>query len=167
MMKTILIMRHGKSSWKQKDIEDHERPLKKRGKKCTEIIGEMVIKKELVPQVILCSTAVRAQQTAERFMEAVQFNGKIEYLDELYLAEEEKVAQILAQLPDEIERAMVIGHNPGLEGLVQELDKHVKSMPTAALACFALQIKSWKDFDLKTEAELVGYWKPAELKKKK
>jgi len=163
IMKTLLIMRHGKSSWKNKDLDDHERPLKKRGKKNVSSVGEMVVKKELIPQIILCSSAVRAQQTAELFIEATKFSGKVEYLDALYLAEDDKVMQLVAQLPDEVERAMIIGHNPGLESLVQRLDQQVTGLPTAALACFSLETKSWKELTTATEATLVEFWQPADL----
>jgi phosphohistidine phosphatase len=165
-MKTLLLMRHGKSSWKEDNLPDHERPMKKRGRKCATHMGELLKDKELVPQLILCSTAVRTRQTAEALMKGSGFEGKIDYLDTLYLAEPDAVLTTLNAIPDEIERVMVIGHNPGLETMVQTLGGKIKSMPTSAVACFALPVKSWKALDGDIEGELIDFWKPSDLKGK-
>jgi phosphohistidine phosphatase len=165
-MKTLLLMRHGKSSWKEDNLPDHERPMRKRGRKCAAKMGELLKEKELVPQTILCSTAVRARQTAEALVKASGFEGKIEYLDSLYLAEPEVILTTLNSIPDEIERVMVIGHNPALESMVQTLGGKIKSMPTSAVACFALPLKSWKVLDSNIEGELIEFWKPADVKVK-
>ena len=161
-MKTLLIMRHGKSSWKDSNLADHERPLKKRGRKDTERIAELLKDKKLVPGVILCSTALRARQTAEAFVDEVDFEGEIEYLDTFYMAEPEAFFERLQTLQD-VERVMIIGHNPGLESLLQILADEIKALPTAAVAQLSLDISSWQDLNLNTRGKIKHLWLPREI----
>jgi phosphohistidine phosphatase len=166
-MKTLLLMRHAKSSWKDSKLPDHERPLNKRGSKDAPEMGKLLFKAELVPQVILCSSAKRARLTAEAVVEQSNFRGEVTYLDSFYLAEPETYLKGLQDLPDEIERVMVIGHNPGLEGLLQILCRRVESLPTASIAYLALPIKQWSELNDSVVGELVQLWKPRELKEAK
>jgi phosphohistidine phosphatase len=80
-MKTLLLMRHAKSSWKDADIPDHERPLSKRGKKDAPLIGKLIKEKELVPQKILISSAVRATETASLVRDKSGFKEKKPHKD--------------------------------------------------------------------------------------
>jgi phosphohistidine phosphatase len=162
-MKTLLLMRHGKSSWKETKVKDHERPLNKRGQKSVPRMGELIKEAELVPQVILSSSAVRARQTAELLAPACGFTGEVQYFDSLYMAEPEAVIKRLRKLPDDVERVLVIGHNPGLEALVQMLSRRIESLPTASIAYFSLPIDTWKDFKKDIEAETMDIWRPKEL----
>jgi phosphohistidine phosphatase len=163
-MKTLIIMRHGKSSWKNKDLADHERPLAKRGLRDTRMMGGLIREKELVPQLVLTSTAVRATQTAQIFAEESSYHGDITALDSLYLAEAEVYIHELQQLPDSIERVMIIGHNPGLEYLFQILCGCIEAVPTGVVAYISLPIKEWSDLTDKAEGELIQIWRPKELR---
>jgi phosphohistidine phosphatase len=64
-MKSVLILRHAKSSWKHPELSDHDRPLNKRGKRDAPIMGRLLKKEDLVPDIIMTSTAIRARSTAE------------------------------------------------------------------------------------------------------
>ncbi|NPV86710.1 MAG: histidine phosphatase family protein [Anaerolineae bacterium] len=161
-MKTLLIMRHAKSSWKEKDIPDHDRPLKKRGRKSAAVMGKLIKEMELVPEKILSSTAERARKTAEILIEGMNFEGEVEYLPALYMAEPEVIAEILSALPDELERVMVVGHNPGLEGLVQMLCGQVVSLPTATLAYVVIPIKKWEELKGDLKGDLVNIYAATE-----
>jgi phosphohistidine phosphatase len=86
-MKTLLLMRHAKSSWKDTDLPDHERPLNKRGKKDSVFMGAVLNEKELLPQKILASSAVRIRETIAGMAKESAFSGEVEFSDELYLAE--------------------------------------------------------------------------------
>jgi phosphohistidine phosphatase len=165
-MKTLLLMRHAKSSWKEHGLEDHERPLNKRGKKDAPLMGKFIFDRELIPQTILASTAERAKKTAEAFVESSGYSGEVELLHSFYLGEPYQYIEALQSLPDEVERVMVIGHNPGLEGLLQILSGRVESLTTAAIAHLSLPIKSWKELDENTDGELVELWRPRDLKEK-
>lgn len=166
-MKTLLLMRHAKSSWKDSKLPDHERPLNKRGYRDAPEMGKLLFKAELVPQLILCSSATRARLTAEAVAEQCNFSGEINYLDSFYLAEPETYLKGLQDLPDELERVMIIGHNPGLEGLLQILCRQVESLPTASIAYLALPIKHWGELNGSVVGELIQLWRPRELKEAK
>jgi phosphohistidine phosphatase len=165
-MKTLLLMRHAKSSWKHAEMPDHERPLNKRGKKDAPMIGSLIKEKELVPQTILCSTAVRASETARMVQEKSGFAGEAIFLDSYYLAEPNAYLEGLQALPDEIERVLVIGHNPGLEGLLQILSGQIVPLSTGAVAHLVLRISHWNELNLDSEGELVETFSPNDLKEK-
>lgn len=162
-MKTILLMRHGKSSWKDTQLSDHERPLNKRGQHDAPLMGMILCDRELIPQRILCSTALRARQTAEAIVETSEIHVDITYLDRLYMAEVEEYIETLRELPDNIERIMVIGHNPGLETLLQLLSNQIESLPTAVIAHIAVPIHHWTELNSETNGELVDIWRPKEI----
>lgn len=163
-MKTLLLMRHAKSSWKNPDLSDRERPLNATGKKEAPMMGELILEKELLPQVILASSAERTRQTAKMLAEQCNFKGEVKYLNSLYMAEPQQCLEAVKALPDDLERVMLIGHNPGLEGLLQILSKRVESLPTGALAHLVLPIRSWQELGDGITGELLGLWKPGDLK---
>jgi phosphohistidine phosphatase len=162
-MKTLLIMRHGKSSWKDPDLPDRERPLAKKGIKASRRMGLFIQEKELIPQRILCSSARRSVQTAQLFCETCGCPDTVEVLDELYMAEAETYIRALQNLPDELERVMIIGHNPGLEFLLQMLSGELVSLPTSVIAHLTLPIQHWSELNDHTEGSLIEVWKPKEL----
>ncbi len=163
-MKTLLLMRHAKSSWKQPDLQDFDRPLAKRGRKDVPRMAELLLKAELVPEVILASPALRAQLTAEMLAAQINRLDHVEYLHEFYMAEPQTYLEALKALPDTLERVMIIGHNPGLEGLLQILSGHVETLPTAAIAYISLPIKKWSELTEQSEGSLIELWRPKDLK---
>ncbi|MDR3573398.1 MAG: histidine phosphatase family protein [Anaerolineaceae bacterium] len=163
-MKTVLLMRHAKSSWKDHELPDMERPLNKRGKKDAPRLGSLLFDKELVPQMIISSPALRAKMTAETIAEKIGFKDGIHYDDCFYLAEPDVYANALMKLPDEVERVLLVGHNPGLEGLVQILSGQVESLPAGAIAYLVLPVKQWSDIDDHTRGEIIQLWAPRDLK---
>jgi len=167
-MKTLILMRHAKSSWKHPEIKDHERGLNKRGKKDAPRMGKLLVDNELIPQRILTSTAVRSRMTVEAVVEVMNYTGEVSYLDSLYMAEPDIYLELLSLMPDDLERILVIGHNPGLEGLLQILSGRVESLSTASVAFLSLPIKSWKEIRLhENPAELVALWTPHDVKDEK
>ena len=163
-MKTLMLLRHAKSSWKDKRISDHDRPLNKRGKKIAPVMGHLILEKQLVPDLILSSTAVRARTTAEAVAEACNYKHTIEHIDELYLATAgELLFQAQNRVDDSTDRVMLVAHNPGMEDLVSRLSGHPEPFPTAALAVFGLGIESWRALELGVETSLLHLWRPREL----
>jgi phosphohistidine phosphatase len=162
-MKTLLLMRHGKSSWKDTNLSDHERPLNKRGQKDAPHMGMILRDRELIPQRILSSTALRARQTAEAISAISDFQEEVTYLDRLYMAEADEYIAVLRELPDTIERVMVIGHNPGLETLLQLLSGQIEPLPTAVIAHLVLPIRYWTELNTDTNGDLVDIWRPKEI----
>jgi len=164
-MKRLLIMRHAKSSWKDESLTDHERPLKKRGKQDAEKMGKVLKNKKIVPDIILCSSATRAKETAKLISDAMKYKGKIRYADALYMAEPTDILSVINDLSADAKTVMVIGHNPGSEALVQILTGKVESLPTGSIAYVTAKIKDWKDIIRNEEVKLKNLWRPKDLKK--
>ena len=162
-MKTLLILRHAKSSWKNTGLADHDRPLAKRGQRDAPRMGRLLRDENLTPDLILSSTAKRALDTAEAVAEASGYEGEVESRPEFYMAGAEAYLRALRALSDDYECVMVIGHNPGLEELVEVLTGEAEAMPTAALAQVALTLKRWRDLSDETEGRLVNTWRAREL----
>lgn len=159
-MKTLLILRHAKSDHADPGLADHDRPLNERGKRDAPHVGERLLAASLVPDVILCSTAKRAKKTAEKVAKACGFAGGIAFTRELYLAPPAAYVDALSQLEDSITRAMVVGHNPGLENLLGELTGEYHAFPTAALAHILFEIESWYELPSNMRGKLVELWLP-------
>ncbi len=161
-MKTLLLLRHAKSSWKKPGLPDHERPLNKRGKKEALKVGDYLNENNLVPDLILSSTARRAQDTAQAVAEACGFAGKVDLYQDLYLSDPGSYLDILRCLPDEASRVLVVGHNPDIEDLLAMLTDVHEHMTTAALAVLDLPISSWEELNEATDARLENLWSPRE-----
>lgn len=162
-MKQLLILRHAKSSWKHAGLTDHDRPLNPRGLRDAPRMGRLLLSRDLLPQRILCSTAVRAHTTALMVCEAAGLADPPEFLRELYLAAPTSYIEHLALLDDDDQRVMVVGHNPGLEELVYLLTRDHETMSTAALAHVALPIERWAEVSLRTRGTLLDLWRPRDL----
>jgi phosphohistidine phosphatase len=162
-MKTLLILRHAKSSWKQPDQADHDRPLNERGKSDAPRVGRLLREEDLVPDLIVSSTAKRARKTAAKVAEGSGYGGEIQLSDELYLAPPKTYLGVLRQVADAHSRVMVVGHNPGLEELLTLLTGDESSLPTAALAYITLPIDRWSELNTGTRGHLVNLWTPKEF----
>ena len=162
-MKTLLILRHAKSSWKELGLTDHDRPLNKRGKRDAPQMGELIKQEGLVPDLMLSSTARRACNTAEIVAESSGYRREIQLATEFYHAPPSIYLNVLIGLSDEIKRVMVIGHNPGLEELLELLTGRYEAFPTAALAYVSLDIAAWHEVSEHTRGTLVNLWRPREL----
>jgi phosphohistidine phosphatase len=164
-MKTLLIMRHAKSSWGDSSMPDHERPLNARGERDAPRMGKLLRREGMVPQAIIASSAVRAQATARAVAEASGFEGEIEVKNALYGAAPESYREVLAKLPDQVDSVLVIGHNPALDELLDELTGEEEHFPTAAIARVELDLDDWADWTDDTGAKLVEMWRPRELRR--
>ena len=153
-MKRLLIVRHAKSSWKNGDLTDHERPLKKRGKNDAMKMGKLLKNKKIIPDLIICSTATRAKETAKILSASMKYKNKITYTDTLYMAEPSDILSAIINCGKKDKTVMVIGHNPGLEALVQILTGKVESLPTASIAYITLKINNWAEITKSENAKL-------------
>ena len=118
-MKTLLLLRHAKSSWKDGDLDDHDRPLNGRGKRDAPRMGRLLAEERLLPELILCSSAKRCRKTAEHVIAESGYRGETRLTGELYEAGAEKLREVLAGLAGEPTRVLLIAHNPGLEELLE------------------------------------------------
>ena len=162
-MKTLLLLRHAKSSWDDPDWDDHERPLNRRGQRDAPRIGRWIAANDLLPSLIVSSTANRAATTMRFVIEASNFAGQQITTDDLYHASPSAIASLLNQVEDQHDRLLVIGHNPGLEEFIEMLTGVDEVMPTAALAVIELSIDRWQDLTLSTAGQLRDLWRPKEM----
>ena len=162
-MKKLLLMRHAKSSWSDPTLSDHQRPLNERGRKAAKRMGELLNEQDLIPDVIYCSTTKRAKSTAKRIIKKIPFNHDITYLDSLYHSDYDQIIALITQLSEEINTAMVIGHNPDLECLLEFCCGVSERMPTAAIAEITFDLLKWDDLSHGNEGKLNNLWVPREI----
>lgn len=156
-MKTVYILRHAKSDQSDGSISDHDRPLNARGREAAPRMGAYLKAKGYKPDLVLCSTARRTVETCDLVRPSF---GDITVAFEagLYLAESQAIFERLRRLDDNLSSVMVIGHNPGLEELADDLSASPKTpdeerlhrrmrekFATATLAAIALPAKRWRD----------------------
>jgi len=160
-VKRLLILRHAKSDWGDSSLDDWERPLSRRGIKDAPRVGEMLRERSTLPDLIITSDAIRARSTAEAAAEAAGCDGQILLEPALYLATPAKIVEVLNSMADESAgTVMIVGHNPGLEGLIAQLSGEHQPMPTAALVQLLLPIDRWRDLDLSLSASVGDTWRP-------
>ena len=126
-------------------------------------MGALVRERGLIPDIVISSDAVRARLTAEAVAAAARYRGAILLDPQLYLADPAGIISVLRELRENADTVMIVGHNPGLEELVEQLTGDPLEMPTAALAAVVLPIDSWRDLDTSTRGTLVGHWRPKEV----
>lgn len=143
-MRQLLLLRHAKSSWDDPALADFERPLNQRGERAAPFMGELMTREGLAPAVIVSSPAVRARSTAEAVTRA-GVSAQLVLDDRIYEASPQALRQVASELNDEFEVAMLVGHNPGMEGFIRLLTGEVEPMATAALAVIDLRIDHWDD----------------------
>jgi phosphohistidine phosphatase len=162
-MKTLLLLRHAKSSWSDASLDDHDRPLNKRGKRDAPRMGQLLRELRCTPELVLSSTAKRARKTAEEVIQSSGLDITLRLLPQLYHADSVTFVATIRREAGAAECLMVVGHNPGMEDFLMQLTRHDEMMPTAALAEISLPIDAWQDLALDTAGALRNLWRPKEL----
>ena len=164
-MKTLLIMRHAKSSWNELNIPDHDRPLNRRGKHDAPLMGKLLRDKKMTLDLIISSTAVRAETTASLIAKAFKYKGEIILDKSIYSAEPTDLLNLLSKCSDRYNSILLIGHNPTVEETIQMLTNSPEiTMATCALAHLTLTIDNWTNLEKQTvRSNLVNLWTPKEL----
>lgn len=146
-MKTLYIIRHAKSSWKDETLSDFERPLNSRGLKAAPFMGKRMAEYDSMPDIILSSPAKRAIETAKIIAEEVGYNKDQIQMDEaLYLASVNTLLEAIRGISDDHDTAYIFGHNPGMTMLVNFLTTYaIDNLPTCGIACILFEMDSWKD----------------------
>ena len=146
-MKTLYLVRHAKSSWDHANLSDHDRPLNERGERDAPRMGKRLRKRGERPEVIISSSAVRAQTTARILAAAIDYPTSDISIDErLYGAEPKDVISILMDLDDGIDCAMLVGHNPTFTTLINALGRcDFDNVPTCGMAVLTFPNDSWKN----------------------
>lgn len=153
-MKTLVIVRHAKSSWDDPGLSDHERPLNKRGLRDAPVMGARLA--EWGPPVdrVISSSAARALATAELITQEMGLPwDEILISDDLYHAGEEEMLELIQEQEDAIDGLMLFGHNPGMTALVNDLsDLNLTNLPTCGVVILQFDVTSWEEVG---EAEAV------------
>ena len=157
-MKTLTIFRHAKSSCATADLDDHERPLNKRGERDAPIMGNLIKAAGIRPSLIISSSAVRAWTTARII--AKQISYPIEFLhreSSLYHASIDRLTELIAAQDEGFNNIMIVGHNPGLTNLANELIPGLTSnIPTSGYVSVMLDTDTW-DIHTRNSCELIEY----------
>src|SRR5260221_1737877 len=170
-MKTLHLLRDAKSSWKHADLDDHERPLSKRGRQTAKSIAADLRRAKIAPDLVLCSTAVRARQTLDPIGKGLK-PPKVALERGLYDVAQQKIWKHLWKLPESAECVLLIGHNPGLHDLALELADPDSAklvpprggkFPTGAMASFRFD-GAWKAMQPHS-AVLLSFTRPKAMKK--
>jgi len=143
-MKTLFVLRHAKSSWDDPDLADYDRPLNGRGNETAPFMGKVMTRNKFTPALILASPAARARETAVLVRKSAEFKADIKHDERIYEASPQTLLQVVAGIDDAFESAMLVGHNPGMEGFIRLTTGKPESMPTAALAVIDLEIDEWQ-----------------------
>jgi phosphohistidine phosphatase len=168
--KRLYLLRHAKSSWKDADLADHDRPLAGRGRRAADAIAHHMREGAIAPELVLCSTARRARETCERIRPALG-GAPVRYEPGLYGASATSLLERLRSVPDDVGSVLLIGHNPAMEELAVTVARPSArrrdlegKFPTGALATLAAPFPSWRSLD-RGSAELVAFVRPRDLER--
>lgn len=146
-MKTLYIVRHAKSSWDFPGLADHERPLMEKGKKRTRKIIEYLRQKEVRPDLIISSSALRARETAQYIASGLGIEkDEIKIESGLYHTDADSIFNQFEDLSESYQSVMLVGHNPALTNFVNIfLSPPIDWLPTSAVVAIDFQTSDWED----------------------
>ena len=144
MKRTLILVRHGKSSWEDKALPDESRPLAARGLRDAPLMGSRLAHDKVRPDLILSSPACRALSTANIIAEALGYRpGEIVTDERLYGADVRTLLEVMGGLGDEFRCVMLFGHDPEFTDLAHGFCGKITRMPTCAVARFTFDAPSW------------------------
>lgn len=144
-MRTLYLLRHAKSSWKDESLVDFERPLAGRGRRACETIAGLIRSEQIEFDLLLSSTAVRARETIERIRQLAKLRNELRFDERIYEASTDRLLEVISQIENDRKNVLLIGHNPGFEELLQLLTGDTERVPTACLAKIKLKISKWSE----------------------
>ncbi len=165
---TLHVLRHAKSSWDDTGLADIDRPLAPRGRKAAKRLARVLAEQGVLPELVLCSPAVRATQTLERVLPGL---GAPDVLvdERLYHASADALLTRLGDIPENVRDTVLIGHNPGLAELClllarpgDDRQRIAGNLPTGAFVTLAADAPAWSDLQAEG-AEIVRLLLPREL----
>ncbi|MEU6737003.1 MULTISPECIES: SixA phosphatase family protein [Streptomyces] len=162
----IVLVRHAKADWPQ--VSDHERPLAERGRKDAPVTGRKLADADIVPDLVVCSTATRTRETFKLMVPELPTRPKTVYEERVYEASPGQLIALLEETPDEVRTLALVGHNPGVQALAEILAGEsepeaasrmaARGFPTAAYAVLTFT-GPWKSLEPGV-GTLVDYWAP-------
>lgn len=150
MQRTIVMIRHAKSSWANPLQSDFERPLNDRGEKDAPMMGARLKKLGLHPDLIIASTAKRAAQTARKIADAIGYDeSRIQWHDSLYHCIPAVFEELIYELDDSVREVFIVAHNPGITDFVNQFSPSFSTdnMPTCGVVAASFEADSWTGFN--------------------
>ncbi|MEJ7644014.1 MAG: histidine phosphatase family protein [Chryseolinea sp.] len=149
-MKTLLIVRHAKSSWDVSNVNDFERPLSSRGKRDAPRMAKRLKEKKVFPDLMLSSPAKRALSTTKKIAKILGYpKSSIKKDQSLYHADEETMLSVVRDLNDKHTKVMIFGHNPGLTDFVNSImtaeQQNFDNIPTCGVIAFQFETSQWNN----------------------
>lgn len=127
------------------------------------MMGRLLQSQDQIPNRIISSSACRARETAVLIAESCGYSHAIELQDDLYLPTPHNFSEVIADVDDDIERLMIISHNPGSEDFLYKLTGEPITMSTAAIAHLAFDMESWEEIESQTRIPILNFWKPRDF----
>jgi phosphohistidine phosphatase len=142
-MKTLLLLRHAKSSKDDPSLIDFDRPLNERGKNDAQLIGKYIRQQKIKADFVVSSPAERARQTAELVVKSAGLKVELRFDKRIYEAAVRSLLNVVSQIEDTANAVVLVGHNPGFAELLEALTGEARDLPTASLACIELSLEKW------------------------
>ncbi len=148
-MKTLFLLRHGKSSWGDNNLSDHDRPLNERGRKGAEKMAKRFLALADAPELVISSSAVRALSTARIFCAGIGYKEEdIVINPQAYTFDVNAVLQEIKKTDDQYTTVMFVGHNPAYTELANRFSQtHIENVPTAGMLAFSCPSDHWHSMD--------------------
>lgn len=143
-MKTLYLIRHAKSSWKDHNLDDFDRPLNKRGKRDAPFMGELLADNEILPDIIYSSPAKRASDTAKIIAQKIGYTKEIVYDERIYEFNFVILVRIIKEIDNIYESAFLFGHNPILNIFMEEYCDFDENIPTSGVIKMIFDCDDWK-----------------------
>jgi phosphohistidine phosphatase len=145
-MKTLSLVRHANSSRDDPSLPDRDRPLDDRGKRDATTMGKRLAKRNVKPDLLLSSPALRALATAHLIADEIGVNRKDVVVDaRLYGSSPVDLLAVIRALDGKLDRVMLFGHNPEFSALAHRLSSEIVDMSTSAVAEYHYDTKAWSD----------------------
>jgi len=155
-MTKLYLIRHAKSSWDDLSLDDFERTLNKRGLKNSFFMGKILKNKNILPDLIISSPALRAKTTAKNIAKTIAYKGKIIYDENIYESDLSTLYKLIKSLDDKAGAVFIFGHNPGFNMLADKLVDLYDNIPTCGFVEIDFNCDSWKDISAKN-AKLISF----------
>jgi len=158
-LKTLYLLRHSKSSWSSASLNDFDRPLNDRGKKDAPFMGEVLLKKNILPEIIISSPALRAISTAKIIAEKLNYPFKnIKKEERIYEASASDIMDVIYRIDKKIESIIIVGHNPGMTDLINKIsNKRLDNLPTSGMVCLKNKTEYWNQLKYNWKFEFIEY----------
>ena len=142
--RTLVLMRHAKSDWRDGSLADHDRPLNARGRDSAPRMAVWLSDVRVVPDMVLCSSSVRTRETLQRMLPMWSTEPVVCISESLYLAPASTILETVRNDGGDAKTLLVLAHNPGMADLVSNLGREIIDMPTAAAAVFDVRVDAWQ-----------------------